>query len=255
MNPEKSIVNLWLNKKGFFTVNDINAGSRVIDILAIKQKDGTRVQHIETMCSITSAVVTGAEKKDLMKKFDDVNVVKQVKNKIKSYLGTDADYEKVLVATGDVDLKGVNVIRFDDVLLDVIKDLDTQYYKNSVVRTMQLLKYLLIARPSSMAVLLGKEDAYKPLTHTGRAKFITSMLLQDVSKKIFKKQSSEKILIELLKESSLKQPERLAEALNEILTKRTSSRFLNLLLQQKNVQTAIKEEVQKDQKLSDFFKH
>ncbi len=253
MNPEKSIVNVWLNKNGFFVVNDINAGNRVIDILAIKQKDGLKIQHVEIMCSI-SGVITGGEKKDLLRKFDDANVVKQVKAKIKNYLGAEANYERVLVTTSDVDLKGVKVIKFDDVLLDVVKDLDTQYYKNSVVRTMQLLKYLLIAKPASLSVLVGETDVHKPLTHAGRRKFITDMLLQDVSKRIFKKPSSEKVLIELLKESSLKQPERLAEALNEILTKRGSSRFMNLLLQQKGVQTAIKEEVQKDQKLENFFK-
>jgi len=254
LNPEKAIVNLWLNKRGFFVVNDINAGNRVIDLLAIRQKGGIDIRHIELVCSVTPGVIAGQEKKDLMRKFDDANVVRKVKSKIRDHLGEDADYRKLLVTTAAVDLKGVEVLRFDDVLLDVVTGLDTQYYKNSVVRTMQLIKYLLIARPSSLSVLLGETDIHKPMSHAGRKKFLTDMLLQDFSKKIFRKPSTEKVLIELLRESSLKQPERLAEALNGILTKRTSSRFLNLLLRQKNVQTAIKEEVQKDQRLESFFR-
>lgn len=254
MNPEKAIVNLWLNRRGFFTVHDLNAGNRVIDLIAIKQKDALRIQHIEISCSISSGMVTEKERKDLFNKFNDPNVIKKVKRSIKEYIGKDAEYEKVLVSTNSVDLGDIKVMSFDGMLLDVMKDLDRQYYKNSVVRTMQLLKYLLIARPASLAVLLGKEDAYKPLTHAGRARFIKDMLLQDVSKKIFKKQDSEQLLIALLKESSLKQPDRLAKALDEIFSKRSSTMFINALLRQKNVQTAIKEEVAKDQTLEKFFR-
>jgi predicted nucleic-acid-binding protein len=254
LNPEKAIVNLWLNKKGFFTVHDLNAGNRVIDLLAIKQKDGLKIQHIEISCSISPGVVTEKEKRDLLRKFNDSNVIRKVKKAIKNYTGRDADYEKVLISTNNVDLENVKVMSFGSILLDVVKDLDRQYYKNSVTRTMQLLKYLLIAKPSSMAVLFGKEDAYKPLTHAGREAFIKDVLLQDVSKRIFKKQNSEKVLIELLKESSLKQPERLAKALDKIFSKRSSTRFINTLLKQKNVQTAIKEEVAKDQNLEKFFR-
>ncbi len=254
MNPEKAIVNLWLNKRGFFTIHDLNAGNRVIDLLAIKQKDGPKIQHIEISCSISPGILTEKEKKDLSKKFNDQNVVRKVKKSIKEYTGKDAEYEKVLVATGNVDIGDIRVINFDDILLDVVKDVDRQYYKNSVVRTMQLIKYLLIAKPASMAMLLGKEDDYKPLTHAGREKLIRDMLLQDSSKKIFKKQDSEQILIELIKESSLKQPERLAKAIDEVFSKRSSTRFINALLKQKNVQTAIKEEVAKDQSLEKFFR-
>lgn len=253
MNPEKAIVNLWLNKRGFFTINDLNAGNRVVDIIAIKQGDSPKIQHIETSCSISGGMATGKEKQDLLRKFNDANVVKIVRKTIKSFTGGEEDYERVLVSTSDVDLPGITVMSFDNMLLDVVKDLDRQYYKNSVVRTMQLMKYLLIAKPSSMAGLLGKEDDYKPLTHVGRATFIRNMLLQDVSKKIFKRKDSEQMLIEILKESSLKQPERLAKALDEIFSKRSSTMFINLLLKQKNVQTAIKEEVKKDQSLERFF--
>ena len=38
-----------------------------------------------------------------------------------------------------------------------------------------------------------------------------------------------------------------------ILTKRTATRFLNVLLQQKEVKTAIEEEISKDQKLVKFL--
>ena len=41
MNPDREIVNWWLNKRGFFTINNIKASkNREIDILAVKTKDG-----------------------------------------------------------------------------------------------------------------------------------------------------------------------------------------------------------------------
>ena len=47
MGPEKEIVQLWLNRKGFFTIKDINAGSRVIDMIAIKQDMEPKIAHVE----------------------------------------------------------------------------------------------------------------------------------------------------------------------------------------------------------------
>ena len=37
MNPEREIVNLWLNKKGFFTISSLPLpNNKIIDILAVK---------------------------------------------------------------------------------------------------------------------------------------------------------------------------------------------------------------------------
>ena len=58
-------------------------------------------------------------------------------------------------------------------------------------------------------------------------KFIQNLFEQGAAKKIFNKSSNENILIELLKNSTLKNPERLAAALDKILTKRTATKFLN----------------------------
>ncbi|MCP3686456.1 MAG: hypothetical protein GY861_27780 [bacterium] len=256
MNPEKEIVNLWLNRKGFFTIKDINAGKRVIDIIAIKQvKDGPEVQHVEVNCTISQKVHTSKEKEELLKKFNDEAVKKTVKKSIKEYLGTEAAYHKVLVSSSDVILENVHVTNFSEVLSFVVKNLDKQNYGNPTTRTMQLVKYQLMSDPERIAALMGQDKKHKSLTYMGREEFLSKMLKQDVAKKIFRKSANEKILIELLKESTLKQPERLAKALNDVLTKRTSNKFFNVLLKQKGMKEAVKEEIVKDQKsLASFLK-
>ena len=90
MNPEKEIVNLWLNKKGFFTINDINAGkNKVIDIIAIKLANGKleRVEHVEVNCSISSTIVD-KDINEYIRKFEDKTVIKKVKQVVKEFVGT-----------------------------------------------------------------------------------------------------------------------------------------------------------------------
>ena len=89
MNPEKEIVNLWLNRQGFFTVSDINANNRVVDLIGIRQRNQPVVQHVELHCSVSSpsTVVSEKEKADLLRKFNDSNVTAAVERTIKSYLG------------------------------------------------------------------------------------------------------------------------------------------------------------------------
>ena len=55
MSAEKEVVNFWLNRKGYFTVNNLKSGNKDIGILALKFDKGslTKVMHVEVNCSIT----------------------------------------------------------------------------------------------------------------------------------------------------------------------------------------------------------
>ncbi len=255
MSPEKDIVNLWLNRQGFFTVSDINANNRVVDIIAIRQRNQPTVQHVELHCSVSSpaSVVSEKEKAELLRKFNDSNVIAAVVKTIKSYLGHDAEYEKVLVTTSQVSLPGITVLRFQEVVREVVSQLDRQNYRSPIIRALQLVKFVLMSNPATIASLITKDDSNKPLTYQNKEQLLKQLLQQDAAMKLFGKKGNEQLIIDILKNSTLRQPERLAAALETILTKRTATRFLNVLLQQKEVKTAIEEEISKDQKLAKFL--
>lgn len=255
MNPEKEIVNLWLNRQGFFTVSDINANNRVVDIIAIRQRSEQVIQHVELHCSVSSpsAVVSEKEKADLLRKFNDSSVVAAVQRTIRSCTGKDSEYEKVLVTTAHVSLPGITAISFQEVIREVVSQLDRQNYRSPIIRSLQLVKYVLISNPAMLASLFAKDDSNRPLTYHNKEQLLKQLLQQDVALKLFGKKQNEQLIISILKNSTLKQPERLAAALETILTKRTATRFLNVLLQQKDVKSAIEEEISKDQNLVKFL--
>lgn len=257
MSPEKDIVNLWLNRQGFFTVSDINANNRVIDIVAIRQSQQGQpvVRHVELNCSVASsqAVVSEKEKADLLRKFNDTNVIAAVERTVRSCLGRESDYEKVLVTTAPVSLPGIAAVRFHEVIRDVVGQLDRQNYRSPIIRALQLVKFVLMASPSTITALVGKDDSNRPMTYQNKERLLKDLLGQEAAVKLFAKKENEQLIIGILKNSTLKQPERLAAALESILTKRTATRFLNVLLQQKDVKTAIEEEISKDQKLAKFL--
>lgn len=257
MSPEREIVNLWLNRQGFFTVSDINASNRVIDIIAIRQGSQPVVQHVELHCSVSSptVVVSDREKADLLRKFNDEGVVNAVQKAVRSCLGRESEYDKVLVTTSSVSLHGIAVVKFQQVLREVMGQLDRQNYRSPVTRALQLVKFVLMANPEAMASLIGREEGvkHKPLTYHNKEQLLKQLLQQDVALKLFGRKENEQIITNLLRNSTLRQPERLAAALESVLTKRTATRFLNVLLQQNEVKTAIEEEISKDQKLVKFL--
>ncbi len=255
MSPEKDIVNLWLNRQGFLTISDINANNRVIDLVALKQGAEPVIRHVEIHCSVSSvtSILNDREKAELLKKFNDENVVSAVLRTIVSCLGREGRYEKFLVTTSNVSLPGVSVIRFQDVLKDVISQLDRQNYRSPIIRALQLVKFVLMGNPATITALVSREDSNKPLTQVNKERLLKELLLQDAALRLFSRKENEQLIVNILKSSTLKQPERLAAALESILTKRTATRFLNVLLQQNEVKTAIEEEISHDQKLARFL--
>ncbi len=155
MHPEQEIVNLWLRQQGFFTVNNLNAGTLVIDTLAVKLKDGKleRAVHVEVCGSVSSP--SKAEIAELKGRFEAKQVIKRIQQHFRSSIGADAAYDRLLVVSGSAfSLEGVEVHSLQDLLLDVIQDIDRQNYGDSVTRTIQLVRYALLNHPEHLAKLL-----------------------------------------------------------------------------------------------------
>ena len=246
MTAEKEIVNYWYNKKGLFTINNIKTSSnRDIGLLALKF-DNDRVNevfHIEVSCSITNniAETTNLDKsisKIVDEKFEDKNVVDAVNNHIKNFSIQKSKIKSIIILGAvpksrkteiirKFNEKEVEVIEFENIIYDVLENLDTQYYKNDIIRTLQLTKFLLLSEPAKLAKLLSN-DAF---TSSSRKEFLSNILNNEEIIREFKKTNVER-LGAILKNSGLKASE-LAEMLeNNVLNKKTRKMFLNSLMEQ-----------------------
>ncbi len=289
MSAEKEIVNYWYHKKGIFTVNNIKASNnRDCGILALKfDKDKVNeVFHVEVSCSITNnmsvnrkAISEHAQKpkvfdisettnldksisKIVQEKFENKDVEGVVNNYIRQFSLAKQNIKKIIVLgavpksrKSDIvkrfNEKNVQVIEFDNLLYDVIEKLDTQYYKNDVIRTLQLVKYILLSEPSKAAKLLVN-GAFTP---TSRKEFLTSILDSDEIIKEFRKTNVER-LAAIVKNVGLK-PDELAKMLeHNILNKRTRRLFLDSLNEQEKIRKVVSKIIKKkkaEASLEKFF--
>ncbi len=266
LSPEKDIVNWWLNRRGFFVINSIPTGkNRVIDILAIKSGVDKKIQHIEINCSVSQASnltldnssVKGSVEKYIAKKFDDKSIVNTINRSIEEYIGEEAGYEKVLVLGAmakvsreetieELRKKGIVVYKFEEIMLDVTRHLDKQNYMNPTIRTLQITKHLLLSNPEKLALLLDKRAKNDVLNQNTREEFIRHLLRQDEVKRILQKESSEKLLIDILKDSTLIRPDKLAKALKEeIYTLRRDKKFSRIISGDHEEKIEILEKLQK----------
>jgi len=144
---------------------------------------------------------------------------------------------------------GIIMVEFEDVLSDVMKELKTEYFKNDVIRTMQITKFLLMQNPKKFVDVL-----YNTLSHSKKREFLTELLNRDDVIKEFKKTNEERLAL-ILKESAIK-PEKLAEILeNDVLNRRTRKPFVESLMAQKKIGKVYKKEleVKKEKPLNKFF--
>lgn len=82
MSAEKEVVDFWLNRKGYFTVNNLKSGNKDVGILALKFDKGslTHIMHVEINCSITGfSEQNYAIDKVVYEKFDDENITIAIK--------------------------------------------------------------------------------------------------------------------------------------------------------------------------------
>ena len=252
MSAEKEIVNYWYNEKGLFTVNNIKtSGNRDCGILALKF-DRDRVDeilHVEVSCSITNTI---AESKNIEKsvakiindKFENKSVMAALSNYTKQ-LSISAKLKRIMVLGAipktrknevirSFNGNNVDVVEFEDILYDVLDKLDTQYHKNSIIRTMQLIKFLLLSEPAKMAKMLVNNN----FSSSSRKEFLVNILYRDEIVREFKKTNAERLGM-ILKSSSLK-PNDLAKMIgNDILNRRTRKQFYDSMMEQENNRTSV----------------
>jgi len=254
LNPEKYIVYTWLNNKGFFTITNIRvAENKGIDILALKvvNRIVKKVVHYEVSCSVSSQ----PDVKEIKKKFDDPVVVKKINILVNNFVGRQVKYEKVVVMNSpDKDrIDDIKVERFEDIITDFMKNLAKHNYKNDVMRTTQLIKFLLMAKPSRLAEIVKDSGKNKVMNLNSRERFINELTKQKEVSRIIGKKDNIDAIFSILSKSPIT-AEKLAEKIDTVvLTKRTRKRFIETLLKQDTV----KEEfhIEKKQKFLDqFFK-
>jgi len=260
LSAEKEVVNFWLNRKGYFTVNNLKSGNKDIGILALKfDKGNVQAMHVEISCSISgSTEQTYNTNKIIDDKFNDKNLVKSIK-KYTNKLSDNIEIEKIVVLNSlpkdkeelisKFKKSSINVMEFEDILSDVMKELKTEYFKNDVIRTMQIIKYLLLQNPKKFVDVF-----YNILPQTKRKGFLVEFLSRDEIMKEFRKTNEERLAM-ILKQSSIK-PEKLAEMLEkDVLNRRTRKPFITSLMEQKKIGKVYKKEMQvkKEKPLSKFF--
>jgi hypothetical protein len=215
--------------------------------------------HVEVSCSISgSTEQTYNTRKIIDDKFNDKNIVKSIK-KYTNKITDNIEIENIIVLNSLPKDKGelidkfkknrINVMEFEDIISDVMGELKTEYFKNDVIRTMQITKYLLLQNPKKFADVF-----YNTLPQTKRKEFLVEFLSRDEIMKEFKKTNEERLAM-ILKQSSIK-PDKLAKMLeNEVLNRRTRKPFIASLMEQKKIGKVYKKEikVKKEKPLSRFF--
>ena len=252
MSAEKEIVNYWYNKRGFFTINNIKTNSnRDIGILALRinRNELEEIFHVQVSCSITNNMseAQNAEKsvsKIIEDRFDEKLLADAIKD-ITGHLSIQKESIKRVMVVGalpkssksriisEFDKRGVTVIEFEDILYDVLDKLNTQYYKNDIIRTLQLTKFLLLSEPKKLAKMLVNDAS-----SASRKEFLSNILEDGDIIKEFKKTNVER-LGAILKNSKLK-PNELVEMLeHNILNKRTRKLFINSLMEQEKTRKIV----------------
>jgi len=261
LSAEKEVVDFWFNRKGYFTVNNLKSGNKDIGILALKFDKGVlnHIMHVEINCSITGFNEQNyAIDRVIDEKFDDKNIAVAIKKYTKD-MSKDVEIENVVVLNSlpkdkdeiirKLEKNGIVMVEFEDILSDVMKELKTEYFKNDVIRTMQISKFLLMQNPKKLVDVL-----YNTLSRAKRREFLNELLSRDDVIKEFKKTNEERLAL-ILKESMIK-PEKLAEILEkDVLNRRTRKPFIESLIKQKKIGKVYKKEleVKKEKPLNKFF--
>ena len=259
MSAEKEIVNYWYNKKGLFTINNIKtSNNRDCGILALKfDKDKVdEVIHVEVSCSITNNIseTTNLDKsigRIVGEKFGNKSVETSINNCIRQFPAAKQNIKKVMVLgavpksrKSEIVKKfsenNVQVIEFESILYDVFEQLDTQYYKNDIIRTLQLTKYLLLSEPNK-AIKLLVNGAFTP---NSRKEFLASILDSDEIIREFRKTNVER-LAAIMKNANLK-PDELAKMIeHNLLNRRTRKSFLDSLNEQEKIRKVVNKIIKK----------
>lgn len=259
MSAEKEIVNFWYNKRGFFTINNVKTkNNRDCGILALKF-DNDKVNeafHIEVSCSITNNIsettnLNRSISKIVDEKFNNKGIGETISSYFKQLPIPKSQVKKIIILGAvpksrkseiirEFVQKEVEVIEFENILYDILEQLDTQYYRNDIIRTLQLTKYLLLSEPIKLAKLLVNDN----FSSNSRKEFLSNILDRDEIIKEFKKTNIER-LSAILKNSGLK-PSELAHMLeHNILNKKTRKVFFDSLTEQEKIRKVVNKIINK----------
>ena len=237
MSAEKEMVNFWLNRKGYFTINHLKTGNKDIGLLALKFEDGVlkNIMHMEVHCSLTGFVERSYVVEEIIdEKFEDKNVNNEIRNIVKN-IDINAKIEKVIVLNSlpkdgslikKLSEKNIEIREFESILREVIKGLKTNYFKNDTIRVLQIVKFLLISNPKEFVSIL-----HDTLSQQKMREFLAELLGKEEIIREFKKTNEERLAL-IMKQSMIK-PEKLALMLeNEVLNRKTRRPFINSLIEQ-----------------------
>ena len=160
----EEIVEAWLKQRGYFVMRNIRLRkNKEIDFLAIRlredRKEVEKKCHIEVQVSPYSRAIGKPfwppecwAEDYIKKKFDDEDVREEVKRKLGK------NYERVLILGSygqqkpnkaermrlikEFEIRGIRVVKFEDVLKEVMESLGTETHREPSIKTLQLIKFM-----------------------------------------------------------------------------------------------------------------
>ena len=256
MSAEKEIVNFWYNLQGYFTITNLKSkGNRDLGIIALKfdKEKVSDAVYADVSCSISNALEANNDisvNALAREKFGNVVVMQAIDSQLKGMPIPLEQLRKAMVLGSLPKSRKEDMIRkFKEqkiVLSSVLHGLDTQYYKNDVIRTLQLMKYLLLSDPKTMAEMFSSEMLNASL----RGELINHMISSEDAVKAFRKTGEEK-MGEIIRNSTLRNPEKLATVLQKnVLNSKTRKPFVDSLMKQKGMKRV---KAKKEVSLKKFF--
>jgi hypothetical protein len=264
MSAEKEIVNFWYNSQGYFTLNNLKSKNRDVGIVALKFSSEKVIDacYVDVSCSISGNV---SETSNVSSMVGEMVIERFEKSSIRSVLDgrnhevpVPSDKIRKCIVLGSIpksrkqDIisafseRGVSVIEFEDVLSSVMKQLDTQYYRNDVIRTLQLMKYLLLSEPRKVAEMMGSTMLNSSLKEELVARLMDN---KEMVKGV--RHLEEDKMGEIISHSKLKNPEKLAAVLHKkVLNSKTKGVFVDTLMKQKGYKRT---KAKKELSLRKFF--
>ncbi|MEK6943038.1 MAG: hypothetical protein AABX00_03180 [Nanoarchaeota archaeon] len=252
MSAEKEIVNHWYNKKGYFTISNLKANNRDLGILAFKP-DTNDIIHVQVSCSLTGAFESkenvSAEKISEEKFYEDSIAAAIQKN---MPMHDSKNWKRVLVLSSlpksrkesivkEFRMMEVEVVEFENILYETFEQLDTHYYKNDIIRTLQLTKFILLNDSAKLTKMLMKGNS------NSRKELVSTMLDEKGIMKEFRKTNAER-LGSILKNSGIK-PAELAHMIeHSVLNNRTRKTFMSSLNEQEKIKKVVGKIISKKKK-------
>jgi len=242
MPAENNIVSFWLESENYSFIEGLNAGKRVVDFIAFKDN---KAYHIEVAASLHSRKVS-EELNSISARFDDVQVIKKIKEKLKFY--SLSSYNKILITNFKADkaIDGISIMPFETIAMKVLKSLDRQNYEETTKRTMQIVKYIILRNPKAIDELLRLNML------GGKAKRnIVNAILEE---KYIEKNASKDTIDEIMQQIS-KRPDNtaiIAGAVNNNFNKRMKRGFASALLENSDSRNIMKTTIETQKRISEY---